>query len=443
MMSVSPFDSGLFAALFSDSDLAALFSDEAAIAAMLNVEVALAKVQAGIGVIPQAAYQQIADGLADFSPDPAGLSQGTLDYGVPVPALLNAARAVIGKDGRHFLHWGPTSQDIVDTALVLRLGKAIDLLEERIDTLQSTIEGLAKTHARTLMVARARWQQALPTTLGYKATLWIEPMRRHLVRLSQLKPRLLVLSLGGAAGTLAAMGEKGPDVARQLAVELGLHLPQTPWHSQRDGVAEFAGWLSMLTGSLGKIGQDLLLMAQSEVAEVRFSSGGGSSTMPQKSNPIGAEVLVTLSRLNAGLLGIMHQAQIQEHERGGSGWMLEWMTLPQMVMAAASALKHADRLFSTIGVDVRRMRENLDQSNGQTLAEAAVFALAAHMPKQEAQDLVKRACRESRRTHAHVVDILLQTVDYPIDWQKLKEPWNYAGMAGPQGIDDAGKPPEA
>ena len=428
-MPVSPFDSKLFAALFSDPDMAALFSDEAAIAAMLKVEVALAKVQAEIGAIPQAAYRQIADGLADFAPEPAALSQGTADFGVPLPALLKAARTAIAKEGRHFLHWGATSQDIVDTALMLRLEKAMTLLEERIGTLLNALNTLAEAHAATLMAARTRWQQAIPTTLGYKAELWAEPLRRHLERLSQLSPRLLVLSLGGAAGTLAAMGAKGPEVARRLAAELNLGLPRTPWHSQRDGMAELAGWLSMLCGSLGKIGQDLLLMAQSEVAEVRFSSGGGSSTIPQKSNPVGAEVLVTLARLNAGLLGLVHQAQIQEHERGGSGWMLEWLTLPQMVMAAASALNHAARLFATIEVDKPRMRANLEQSNGQILAEAAVFALSAHMPKPEAQALVKRACLESRQSRVHVVDILAQAVDYPIDWQKLKDPENYTGMA--------------
>jgi 3-carboxy-cis,cis-muconate cycloisomerase len=201
-------------------------------------------------------------------------------------------------------------------------------------------------------------------------------------------------------------------------------------------VAEFAGWLSMLTGSLGKIGQDLLLMAQSEVAEVRFSSGGGSSTMPQKSNPIGAEVLVTFARLNAGLLGIIHQAQIQEHERGGSGWTLEWMTLPQMVMAAAGALKHAVRLFAAIEVDVPQMRANLEATNGQNLAEAAVFALSAHMPRPDAQQLVKHACRESLRTHGHVIEILSRTVDYPIDWRRLKKAERYTGMASREGRDD-------
>jgi 3-carboxy-cis,cis-muconate cycloisomerase len=426
----------MFSALFSDPEMRALFSDEAAIAAMLKVEVALAKVQARNGLIPQTAYRQIADGLADFAPDPAGLSQDTAQFGVPLPALLKVARTVIGEAGRHYLHWGPTSQDIVDTALVLRLREAIGLLEEGIVTLQEAMEALASAHATTLMVARARWQQAVPTTLGYKISLWAEPIRRHLVRLAQIKPRLLVLSLGGAAGTLAAVGAKGPRVARQLAGELDLEMPATPWHSQRDGVAEFAGWLSMLTGSLGKIGQDLLLMAQSEVAEVGFSSGGGSSTMPQKSNPIGAEVLVTFSRLNAGLLGILHQAQIQEHERGGSGWMLEWTTLPQMVMAAAGALKHADLLFSTIEVNAQRMRANLGHTHGQTLAEAAVFALSAHMPKPDAQELVKAACRESLHTRTHMVEILSQKTDTPIDWQGLKDVERYTGLAGGRGRED-------
>ena len=429
-MSISPFDSKLFGALFSDPDMAALFSDEAAIAAMLKVEVALAKVQAQSGVIPQTAYRKIADGLADFVPDPTGLSQGTAEFGVPVPALLKAARGAVGKEGRHYLHWGPTSQDIVDTALVLRLGEAIALLENRIGILLHTMATLASAHAKTLMVARARWQQAVPTTLGYKINLWAEPIRRHLMRLTQIKPRLLVLSLGGAAGTLAAMGDKGPEVEMKLAAELNIEPTTSSWHTQRDRVAEFGGWLSMLTGSLGKIGQDLLLMAQSEVAEVRFSSGGGSSTMPQKSNPVSAEVLVTFARMNAGLLGIIHQSQIQEHERGGSGWMLEWATLPQMVMAAAGALKHADLLFATIEVDVERMRANLERSNGQTLAEAMVFALSDHMPKPEAQELVKSACLESRRTGAHVITILSRAVDHPIDWQQLKDFGRYTGIAG-------------
>jgi 3-carboxy-cis,cis-muconate cycloisomerase len=382
-----------------------------------------------VGLIPQGAYDQIAQGLSAFSPDPARLARATASFGVPVPALLKAAREVLGETAGSYLHWGPTSQDIVDTAMVLRLSKIMAILEKRIQALLEEIERLAALHAATLMVARSRWQQAVPTTFGHKVAQWTEAMKRHLKRWEQLRPRLLVLSLGGAGGTLAALGDKAREVEKQLAAELRLNLSPGPWHTQRDVIAELAGWLSMLTGSLGKIGQDFLLMAQSEVAEIRFSTGGGSSTMPQKSNPIGAEALVTLSRMNAGLVGLVHQGQIQEHERGGSGWMLEWLVLPQMVMAAAVALKHLDRLLGGMEIDAERMKSNLEQSNGLVLAEAAVFALAAHMSKPAAQNLVTAACQESRRTKEHMVDILSRQVDLPIDWQRLKDPNNYTGIA--------------
>jgi 3-carboxy-cis,cis-muconate cycloisomerase len=428
-MTISPFDSQMFGELLGDQEVAALFSDEAVMAAMLAVETALAKVQARLGLIPRKAYDQIARGLRTFSPDPAQLARGTAAVGVPVPALLKAASGVLGEEAGSYLHWGPTSQDIVDTALVLRLSEVMALLEKRIQTVLQKIERLAALHAGTLMVARTRWQQAVPTTFGHKVDQWAEAMKRHLERWQQLRPRLLVLSLGGAGGTLAAFGDKARKVEKQLAAELRLNLSQGPWHTQRDRIAELAGWCSLLTGSIGKIGQDFLLMAQSEVAEVRFSTGGGSSTMPQKSNPIGAEVLVALSRLNAGLVGLVHQGQIQEHERGGAGWTLEWLVLPQMVMAAAVALKHLDRLMGEMEVNAERMKTNLEQSNGLTLAEAAVFALAAHMSKPAAQDLVKAACRESMRTNKHMVDILAQRVDHPIDWQRLKDPRNYTGIA--------------
>jgi 3-carboxy-cis,cis-muconate cycloisomerase len=428
-MTISPFDSQMFGELFGDPEVAELFSDTSVIAAMVDVETALAKTQARVGLIPQKAYDRIAQGLQAFSPDPARLARSTASFGVPVPALLQAAREVLGEAAGSYLHWGATSQDIVDTAMVLRLSKIMVILENRIVAVREEIEGLAAVHRATLMASRTRWQQAVPTTFGHKLAQWAEAMKRHLKRWEQLRPRLLVLSLGGAGGTLAALGDKAREVEKQMAAELRLNLSPGPWHTQRDSIAELAGWLSMLTGSLGKIGQDLLLMAQTEVAEIRFSTGGGSSTMPQKSNPVGAEVLVSLSRLNAGLVGLVHQGQIQEHERGGSGWMLEWLVLPQMVMAAAVNLKHLDWLLGAMEVDAGRMKINLEQSNGMVLAEAAVFALAAHMPKPAAQDLVKAACQESRRTKEHMVDILSRQVDLPVDWQRLKDPINYTGIA--------------
>ena len=194
------------------------------------------------------------------------------------------------------------------------------------------------------MVARTRFQQAIPTTFGLKVAGWLAPLLRHRQRLAELLPRLLVVQLGGAAGNLAALGDRGVEVMEDLARELGLACPPMPWHSQRDGLIELAGWLSLVTGSLGKLGQDVLLLAQNEVGEIREADGGGSSTMPQKSNPIRAEALVTLARSNATLVAGMHQAALHAHERDGAAWQLEWKILPDMVLAAGSALGHATAL---------------------------------------------------------------------------------------------------
>jgi len=428
-MTISPFDSPLFGPLFSDEEIASLFADEAVLASMIEVEVALAKAQAQAGVIPVRAYEQIAQELKGFVPNPEDLGQSTADDGVPIPALIETIRGELGDEVKPYLHWGATSQDVVDSALILRLKKVIAILEVRLKETVAKIGKLAREHAATIMVGRTRTQQAAPTTFGYKAVQWAQPMKRHLKRMVELRPRLLVLSLGGAVGTLAAIGEKAGEVEKYLAEELQLSLPETTWHSQRDGMVEFAGWLSMVTGSLGKMGQDLLLMAQSEVGEVRFSSSGSSSTMPQKSNPIDAEVIVTLSRLNAGHLNLFHQAQIQEHERGGPGWMLEWLVLPQMVITAASVLRHANRMIRSLVVEIDVLQQNLEQSNGLCLAEAAVFALSTHMSKFEAQRLVKDACQKSRRKNTHVIDILASQIDHPIDWKSLKNPRNYVGIA--------------
>ncbi|MEJ2041209.1 MAG: 3-carboxy-cis,cis-muconate cycloisomerase [Desulfosarcinaceae bacterium] len=428
-MPVSPFDSQLTGPLFSDDEMAVFFSDKAVIDSMVAVEIALAKAQAEAGLIPGSAATQIAKGLEDFTPDLADMGRAAAAFGVPVPALLAAARAALPPEAAPFLHWGATSQDVVDTAMALRLKEALGLLEKGIQKVLGRLGSLAVEHAETVMVGRTRWQQAVPTTFGYKAAMWGEPLQRHLQRLAELKPRLLVLSLGGAVGNLSAMGRKAAEVEARLAEELQISLPKSSRHTQRDGMAELAGWLSMLSGSLGKVGQDLLLLAQSEVGEVHFASSGGSSTMPQKSNPIGAEVLVTLSRFNAGLVGVIHQAQIQEHERGGPGWMLEWLVLPQMIMAAAAALRHAISLMGELSVDAAAMQRNLDLSNGLCLAEAAVFALSEYMSKTQAQELVKDACQQTRRTHEHLMDVLAGRVPHPIPWSELKNPRNHVGLA--------------
>ncbi|MBE9552594.1 MAG: 3-carboxy-cis,cis-muconate cycloisomerase, partial [Proteobacteria bacterium] len=397
--------------------------------AMLDVEAALARVQGRLGIIPAAAAARINDVVASFEPDIAGIAAGTEKSGVPIIPLVEQLRAAVGGEAAGYVHWGATSQDIVDTGLVLRLRGVADMLEEKIGRLSGLLGKLADGHRGTVMAGRTRSQQALPTSFGLKAAGWLAPLIDHAKRLEEIRPRLVVVQFGGAVGTLAALGDRGVEVMEALGAELTLATPAAPWHVQRDGLAEFAGWLSLVTGSLGKMARDLILLAQSEVAEVRPGAGGGSSTMPQKSNPVACEVMVTLARQNATLISAMHQAAIQEHERGAPGWQLEWLTLPQMAVATGAALNHAIAVIETLEVDTARMRANLDASNGLILAEAAAFALAEHMPRTEAQALVKEACGEVARTGRPLMEILGGKTNAPVDWDAAADPANYPGSA--------------
>ena len=340
---------------------------------------------------------------------------------MPVPALVAQLRRQVGGEAASFVHWGATSQDILDTALVLQLREALALLERRLDAVIAALAGLADEHRATPIIGRTRFQQAVPTTFGLKVAGWLAPLLRHRERLTELTPRLLVVQLGGAAGNLVAIGEHGVAVMEALAAELELGCPAMQWHSQRDGFGELASWLTLVTGSLGKLGQDVLLLAQNEVGEVREAEGGGSSTMPQKSNPIRAEALVTLARRNATLVGGMHQAALHAHERDGAAWQLEWGILPDMVSGTAAALAHADALARTMVVDTGRMAAVLAATRGLPLAEAASFELAAHLPRAEAQKLVKAACAEVLATDRDLLAILAERApSLPIDWQEVR-----------------------
>ena len=426
-MSLSPLDSALTGGLLSDAELAARFDDAAQIRAMLEVEAALALVEAKAGVIPDAAAGRIAEVARALEIDPVALAAGTAKDGIPVPALVEQLRRAVGADAAPFVHWGATSQDIMDTGLVLRLRGALEDLAGRLDALIAALAAQAEAHRGTVMAARTRAQQATPTTLGLKIATWLAPLTRHRERLAELRPRLLVVQFGGASGNLAALGDKGVEAMEALAAELDLAAPPLPWHTQRDGLSELAGWLSLASASLGKIGGDLVLLAQSEVGEVRAGAAGGSSTMPQKANPVGAETLVALTRFNAGLLAVMHQAMPQPQERDGVGWTLEWLTLPQMAVATGAALRHAQNLIDSLDVDAARMRANLESGYGLILAEAASFALAAHMPRPEAQALVKTACAEAAAAGRHLMDVLAERTDAPLDWRALKDPASYLG----------------
>jgi len=275
-------------------------------------------------------------------------------------------------------------------------------------------------------------QQAAPTTFGLKVVNWREPLLGICARLHELRSRLLVVQLGGAAGTLAPLGVYGQAVREKMAGLLGLGVTNMPWQNQRDGIAEFASWLSLTTGALGKMGLDIGLLAQSEVGELRETGElgkGGSSTLPQKSNPVGSELLVTLARYNANAVAGIHQAFLPEGERSGAVWSLEWLTLPGMILAASGALAHSVRLASGLVVNADRMLANIDATNGLCLAEAASFALAVYMPKAEAQTLVTEACGETSRSGQNLIAVLESRTDAPVDWRALERPENYLGSS--------------
>ena len=304
---------------------------------------------------------------------------------------------------------------------MLRLGRLLEILEDRLVRVAERLAALAERHRSTLMAARTRSQQALPTTFGLKAANWLLPLLRHRQRLAEIKPRLLVVQLGGAAGTLAALNGQGLALMAALAEDLGLGLPPAPWHSQRDNLVELAGWLALVTGSLGKLGRDLVLLGQSEVAEVRPGTPGASSTLPHKSNPVAAETLVTLAAYAAGRVASAHQAMVHEHERDGAAWQLESLVLPELAVATAAALGHAEAVLADLVVDDARMRQNLEATGGLVLAEAASFALAAHMPRSDAQALVQEACREAA-SGGHLIEILRERTSAPVDWPLLADP---------------------
>jgi len=345
-MTVSPFDHPLLSGLVGDEEAARHFSVEADIDAMLAFEAALAEAEAKCGVISGQAAAAIIKALAAFRPDTAKLKAGVTKDGVVAPELVRQIRTAVGSQYGEFVHFGATSQDVIDTSLVLRLRGAVDhiglLLGENIVRLT----GLEQEVGGKALMAVTRMQPAIPIAAGDRLAAWRAPLERHQLRLAEVSGRLLVVQFGGAAGTLEKLGDKAPAVRAALAAKLGLgDAPQ--WHSQRDALAEFAGWLSLVTGSLGKFGQDVALMAQAG-AEIKLSGGGGSSAMSHKQNPVKAEALVALARFNAVQLSGTHQALVHEQERSGAAWTLEWLILPQMVVATAGALRLAAELAGQI-----------------------------------------------------------------------------------------------
>lgn len=429
-MAVTPFDSALWRGLYGDAELQPLFTDSAEIRAMLLVEAALARAQARVEMVPHAAAAAISRAAETVMLDPTALAPGAASAGAPVPALVAAFReAMAAPEHARHVHFGATSQDIIDTGLVLRLRRSIEIIDARLEALAATLGEKARGEAETVMAARTRSQIATPTTFGARIAVWRASLLRARDRLAELRPRLLRVSLAGASGTLAAMGASGPRVAALMAEELRLGHDPVPWHAARDNIAELGGALTLITGALGKIGLDLMLMTRSEAGEAVAGAPGGSSTMPHKANPVGPEVLVTLARANAGLVGRLYEAQLHAEEREGAAWALEWLTLPQIVVATGAALGHARALADTLEARPEAMRRAMAATKGLMLAEAATFALAPHVGRPEAEALVKAACRRAVAEDRPLGEVLAEMSDAPVDWAAVFDPETYLGAA--------------
>lgn len=337
----------LLSALTGDDEIENLLSDAAQLGAMLAFETALAEAEADAGLVSAEAGAALVAGIGQFMPDWDALRAGLAQDGVVVPALVKQLRAAVGEPHGKSVHMGATSQDVIDTALMLQLAKIIPVFLERLTGLGKALTTLSDAHGSKKLMAHTRMQQALPFTVAEKLKTWSEPLERHRMALSAIRRNLLVVQLGGPIGDRSSFDGKGEAVARGLARRLDLGIAES-WHSTRDPIVAFGSMLALVTGSLGKFGADVALMAQNEVAEIKLAGGGGSSAMVHKSNPVNAEVLVALARHNAGLAGTLHQAMVHENERSGAAWTLEWLTLPPMLIATGASLRLANALVGQI-----------------------------------------------------------------------------------------------
>jgi 3-carboxy-cis,cis-muconate cycloisomerase len=431
----------LLDSLFRYDALDRIFSDSESVQSMLLFEAGLARAEATAAIIPELASRAISAQCQAENFDLAALAKSAAFSGniaIPFVKMLSELVAKQDAEAARYVHWGATSQDVIDTATILQLRRAFELLDQDLRHLSDALASLAEKHRSTPLPARTWMQQALPTTFGFIAAGWLDAILRHRQRFAEIRPRVLALQFGGAVGTLAALGDKGPEVAKLLADDLFLTLPPLPWHSHRDRIAEVAITLSLLTGTLGKIARDISLHSQTEIAELFEPSTpgrGGSSTMPHKRNPVTCALVLSASYRVPGLASTLLSSMIQEHQRGIGGWHAEWETLPELVCLTGGALHHLAYMLPHLEVDSARMLKNLDATNGLIFAEAVTMALAPTLGKPTAHQIVEASCCKALAESRPLKDILrnepaLQGKLSPADLDRLFDVRNYLGSAG-------------
>jgi len=430
--------SGIFRDIFSTEPMRRIFADENRIQKYLDIEAALARAQARLGIIPQDACDEICRHTSVQEYDFAKLKAQTERIGYPV---LPVVQQLVGlcRDGLgEWCHWGATTQDITDTATILQIREALDLVEADIVGIADALAGLARRYRDTPMAGRSNLQQAVPITFGYKCATWLAAFERHRQRLGEMRPRVLVGEFGGAAGTLSSLGARGLDVQAALMKELGLGQPEIAWHTVRDRIAEVGCFLGLVTGVCGKIAFDVKLMMQTEVEEVYepFHEGrGSSSTMPQKRNPISCVYITATTSLVRQLVAALLDAMVEDHERATGPWEIEWIAVPEIFSLAAGAFAQTRFMVSDLVVDEKKMRANLDITRGLIVSEAVMMGLGPHIGRQYAHDLVYDICRQVVATGRTLLDLLAENneVAKHLDraaLEKLCDPANYLGQAG-------------
>lgn len=436
-------DSRFLGSLFSTPEMKSVFSDSSTLARYTETEVALALAEGKLGLIPTDAAKTIAERAPKIALDMDRLERETHNVGYPILPLVHQLAEGLGDAGK-FLHWGATTQDIMDTALVLQIRAGLDLVETDLRGVAAQLRRLSAEYRDTPMAGRTHLQHALPVTFGLKTAIWLGMVERNLERLQQLRPRVLVGQFAGAGGTLASLGTRGLDVQVAMMAELKLGVPETTWHTARDGLAETAQWLGLVTTSLAKMALDVSLMMANEFGEVfePFVQGrGASSTMPQKRNPISCEVMIGAAKTVRHLAGLALDGAVQDFERATGPWQAEWVALPEAFLHTAGAVSQALFMLTGLEVDTQRMRQNLDSTGGLIVAEAVMMGLAPALGRNEAHDVVYAACRialEQKRTLADVLkanDEVTRLVSLAqID--AMCEPTNYLGCAA-QMVDKA------
>ncbi len=409
-MAISVFDSRLWRDMFGTPAMRAVFDDRAFVARCVDVETALARAEARAGLIPADAAVQITRQADADALDFDHLETETALVGYPVMAIVRQLAGQCGDAGR-YVHWGATTQDIMDSAAMLQCRTAAALIEAQLDEVRAALRDLATKYADTVTAGRTHLQHALPVTFGYRAAVWRSALDRHADRLRQTRARCLMVQFGGAAGTMASLGAaaNGLAVRAHLADELGLADPGITWHVARDAPNEWVALLAAIGASLGKIAVDVMTMASSEFGEVAepFVPGrGGSTTMPQKRNPISSELMFASAKMLRERAALMLDAMMSDFERASGPWHLEWSALPESFLLAAGSLHQAAFLLRGLQVDTTRMRRNLDLTGGLIVAEAVMMGLAPTLGRQAAHDLVYDACRDAIEHRITLLDAL-------------------------------------